>query len=274
MRLTNYILMGLGRLAYAASLNTSFRRILFNSIRLKRVEIERFRREEICRFLAYVFLHRDRSRSQILQDLWVCYKLGELRDGFFVEFGATNGVTNSNTWLLEKKFNWSGILAEPNPLWHAELSKSRTAAIDHRCVSSSTGKVVTFLTTNSSDPELSSIAEFSSGDHFAGIRALGTKIRVETVSLNDLLRQHNAPRQIDYMSIDTEGSEYEILSQFDFSSHAISLMSVELNGKTEPQIEALLNEKGYVRVMRECSQWDGWFVKPEYLPKRRDWPAD
>ena len=45
-----------------------------------------------------------------MQDLWVCYELGEKRDGFFVEFGATNGVKNSNTWLLETKLGWKGIL--------------------------------------------------------------------------------------------------------------------------------------------------------------------
>lgn len=270
MHLVKQALAGLSRFAHTASQNASLRRMLFNSIRLKRIETERFRRDEVWRFLAYAFLNRHRSRSQIMQDLWVSYQLGELRDGFFVEFGATNGVTNSNTWLFEKVYNWRGILAEPNPVWHDDLAKNRSAAIDHRCVASSTGKVVTFLATNSSDPELSSIAEFSSGDHFAGIRAEGNRISVETVSLHDLLQQHDAPFQIDYLSIDTEGNEFDVLSHFDFSSHAISLISVELNIETEAKIEALLTEKGYVRVFREYSQWDGWFVKPRYLQESFD----
>jgi hypothetical protein len=90
-----------------------FKRMLFNSIRLNRIETERFRSIEECRFLAYVFLNRHESRSQILQDLWVSYELGEKREGFFVEFGASNGVVNSNTWLLEKKYGWKAFWLSP-----------------------------------------------------------------------------------------------------------------------------------------------------------------
>jgi FkbM family methyltransferase len=206
-------------------------------------------------------LNRHESRAQILQDLWVSYELDKKREGFFVEFGATNGLVNSNTWLLEKKYGWKGILAEPNPVWHPMLAANRSSAIDHRCVDSSTGKMVTFLTTDSSDPELSAIAEFASGDHFAEVRAQGTRMEIATVSLNDLLIDHKAPSEIDYLSIDTEGSEFEILSRFDFSRHTIGLISVEQNGHTEAKIEALLAGQGYTRVFKEFSQWDGWYVR-------------
>src|SRR6202022_3158668 len=89
--------------AYKAAKGVSFRKMIFNSVRLNRVETERFRSSEEYRFLAYVFLNRHESRSQILQDLWVNYELGEKRDGFFVEFGATNGLVKSNPWFAEKK---------------------------------------------------------------------------------------------------------------------------------------------------------------------------
>ena len=257
---------GISALAYAvhmAAKSPSLRRMLFNSIRLNRIETERFRSIEECGFLAYAFLNRHESKSQILQDLWVRYELGEKREGFFVEFGATNGVVNSNTWLLEKKYGWKGILAEPNPVWHSMLTANRVSAIDHRCVGSSTGKMVAFLTTDASDPELSSIAEFAGGDHFAEVRTRGAAIQVETVSLSDLLVEHKAPVEIDYLSIDTEGSEYAILSQFDFSRHVVNLISVEQNRHTEAKIEALLTKQGFDRVFKEFSQWDGWYVRAE-----------
>jgi FkbM family methyltransferase len=258
----------LAYVAYEAAKNAAVRRVLFNAIRLKRIEAERFMDMDECRFLAYCFLNRSKSKSQILQDLWVSYELGERRGGFFVEFGATNGLDNSNTWLLEKEYQWTGILAEPNPAWHSALQENRNSAIDHRCVSSMTGKSVSFLTTDASDPELSSIAEFSAGDHFAEVRARGVEMKVETISLNDLLAEHKAPAQIDYLSIDTEGNEYDILSHFDFSRHTIDLISVEQNRQTGPRIAALLTEHGYERVLTECSQWDGWYVRAGV--RRRD----
>ena len=261
VRLAKYGISVLAYVAYIAARNTTLRRMLFNSIRLKRIETERLRSIHECAFLAYLFMNRHESNSQLLQDLWICYELNEKRGGFFVEFGATNGIANSNTWLLEKKLGWKGILSEANPTWHSKLIANRDAAIDRRCVSSTTGKMVAFLTTDASDPELSSIAEFASGDHFAEVRARGTEIKVESVSLNDLLLQHNAPLKIDYLSIDTEGSEYDILSHFDFSRHVIDFISVEQNANTESQIERLLAKHGYTRVFKEFSQWDGWYVR-------------
>ena len=263
MRLAKHGISALAYAAHMAAKSASLRTMLFNSIRLNRIETERFRSMEECGFLAYAFLNRHESKSQILQDLWVRYELSERRGGFFVEFGATNGLVNSNTWLLEKKYGWKGILAEPNPMWHSTLASNRDSAIDHRCVGSSTGKMVAFLTTDASDPELSSITEFASGDRFAGVRARGIEIKVETVSLNELLIEHKAPVEIDYLSIDTEGSEYDILSHFDFSRHVIGLISVEQNGHTEAKIGALLTKHGYDRVFKEFSQWDGWYVRAD-----------
>jgi FkbM family methyltransferase len=263
MRLAKLGISAGAQVSHRLSNNVEFQRMMFNSIRLNRTETERFRQSEEWRFLAYVFANRHRSSAQILQDLWVCYQLGEKRRGVFVEFGATNGRVNSNTWLLEEQYGWTGILAEPNPVWHADLKRNRTAAIDLRCVHLWSGRSVMFTATDSVDPELSGISDFAAGEHFAEARARGSQIAVETVSLNQLLDDHRAPPDIDYLSIDTEGSEYAILSEFDFDRRHVSLISVEQNPTTEPAIEALLTRNGYTRVFKAFSQWDGWYVRGE-----------
>ncbi len=150
--------------------NKNLQKAVFNAIRLNRPEVADIILDDDVSFIRYCLSRRDWSRAQILEDLWVCYELSEKRDGFFVEFGSTNGLKNSNTWLLEKKFGWSGILAEPNPIWHPELAANRNVSIDHRCVSSQSHNTVTFIATDDVEPELSSIADFSQGDHFSEVR--------------------------------------------------------------------------------------------------------
>ena len=72
---------------------------------------------------------RDKSKSQLGQDLFVLLETNFKKNGFFVEFGATNGVDLSNTYILEKQFNWQGILAEPAKVWNAELQRNRNCSI-------------------------------------------------------------------------------------------------------------------------------------------------
>jgi hypothetical protein len=81
------------------------------------------------------------------------------------------------------------------------------------------------------------------------------------VSLSDLLRQHSAPGHIEYLSVDTEGSELGILQGCDFSTYQFDIITVEHNftANREP-IAALLRKHGYTRVFSEFSQWDDWYV--------------
>nr|WP_210301882.1 FkbM family methyltransferase [Methylobacterium brachythecii] len=248
--------------------NQSAQKLIFNALRLNRQEVKNIIIDEDVRFISYCLARRERSRSQILQDLWVCFELGEKNGGFFVEFGATNGVKNSNTWLLEKQFGWKGILAEPNPLWHSELAINRNAFIEKDCVSSTSGDSIEFILTNDTDPELSGIAKFSDADHFAEIRSQGQRVEINTISLDDLLDKYKAPSVVEYLSIDTEGSELEILSSYSFR-HRFGVISVENNPKNEKLVDDILLSKGYIRVFRQFSQWDSWYVSSELRDKKQ-----
>lgn len=200
-----------------------------------------------------------KSRSQLRQDLFVLGSLGFPRAGFFVEFGATDGVGLSNSYLLETEFGWDGILAEPARSWSKALSENRSCAIDTRCVWSETGAKLSFNETN--ELELSTIDIFSDSDGHAGARERGQVYEVETVSLLDLLQSHSAPKIIDYLSIDTEGSELEILGSFDFARYSFRVITVEHNFTPQRRkIKRLLEKRGYRRVHEDVSQWDDWYV--------------
>lgn len=216
-------------------------------------------------FTNYCAINYMNSHAQLFQDLLVLFLLKDKRHGFFVEFGATNGRDLSNTFLLEAHFDWKGILAEPAKCWHAALKANRKAAIDTRFVWSETGAQLAFKETE--------IAEFSTLDNLVdtdfnkGDRAKGVTYSVETISLNELLKNHNAPREIDYLSIDTEGSELAILQAFDFADFDIKIMTVEHNF-VEPnrqEIFKLLSSKGFVRLFDRLSKFDDWYVKRSLL---------
>lgn len=202
-----------------------------------------------------------KSRSQLRQDIFALCELEFKEGGFFVEFGATNGVDLSNSFLLETEFNWPGILAEPARSWHSDLKANRKAKIETRCVWRASGERLTFNEVPRSK-ELSTIDAFSSSDGHAKRRAKGTRYEVETISLNDLLDAHDAPAIVDYLSIDTEGSEYEILSNFDFSKRQFRVITCEHNYTPErDKIHALLTGNGYMRKFEDVSHFDDWYVK-------------
>lgn len=217
-------------------------------------------------FLMHCFKHQRCSNAQLFQDLFVCWCMQCKTHGFFVEFGATNGVSLSNTHLLEKQYYWSGILAEPAICWQEELARNRTASLDNRCVFNTSGLEIEF--SQVTEAELSTISSFSDLDHHRKKRASRERYSVETVSLNDLLLQHNAPRQIDYLSIDTEGSELLILQNVDFKAYQFGVITVEHNF-TEQRlgIFELLQSQGYTPVFEQFSQWDDWYVHGSLLEK-------
>lgn len=194
------------------------------------------------------------------QDLWVLHETARKRGGFFVEFGATDGIAGSNTLLLEREFAWRGILAEPNPVWHAALARNRTARIDHRCVFKTTGERVRFAATRY--PALATIADYAASDGHANSRVEHDILQIETVSLNDLLLMHEAPRSIDYVSIDTEGSELSILEGFDFGRWDVKLFSIEHNmTEQERVIDRLMRRHGYEQRYAGYAVIDSWYRK-------------
>jgi FkbM family methyltransferase len=202
----------------------------------------------------------DFSKSQIRQDIFALAESGFKKKGFFVDFGATNGIDLSNSNLMEKKFGWSGILAEPGRNWWQQLKKNRTAKIDTRCVWSKTGETLKFLECD--NPELSTISMFEKSDLKKVTRRSKETYDVETISLVDLLKAHKAPHVIDYLSIDTEGSEFDILNAFDFDAYDIRCITCEHNrSPNRIKIFDLLSRNGYHRKFEELSMFDDWYVR-------------
>jgi hypothetical protein len=100
-----------------------------------------------------------------------------------VEFGACDGLLINNTWLLETRFGWRGILSEPARTWQAALRQNRNCIIDTRCVWKESGQTKAFGEyVDDSYKTQSSVLDENSPP-------TSQRYEVETVSLYDLLQQ-------------------------------------------------------------------------------------
>jgi len=196
------------------------------------------------------------SKSQLGQELFALIANGFARDGYFVEIGATSGALLSNTLLLEKNYCWDGILVEPEPSWHEELHANRSVKIDHRAVWSKTGERLPFI----SDGVLSSLENRAKMDMH---ERAGPVIEIETISLVDLLDFHKAPATINFVSLDTEGSEWDIIKAFPFERYNIRALCIEHNfSPAQGRIKDKMVSMGFLQVAAHLSRFDSWFVSP------------
>jgi FkbM family methyltransferase len=186
------------------------------------------------------------SYSQFGQEVEVIKFYKNKPFGFFVEIGAHNGKKLSNTYMLESQFKWKGICVEPNPQKYELLCKNRRRSFCcDRAVYSESNKELIFDIANNDDL-LSGISE-TIDFHKNFVDTNKSQILVNTISFFDLLEKYNAPSFIEYLSLDTEGSEYEILKSLDFQKYIFGLIHVEHNF-VEPkrsQINELLTSNGY-----------------------------
>lgn len=201
-----------------------------------------------------------KSEAQLFQDLFALNETNFKKNGYFIEFGATNGISLSNTYVLEKYFGWNGILSEPARTWHADLLKNRNVNIDMRCIWSSSGESIEFREVKKS-PQISTINAFTNDDMHAEKRHNSVTYTVETISLSDLLKHYDAPREIDFLSIDTEGTEFEILKNFHFDKYKFRVITVEHNHtKNQQKLRSLLTDNGYKEMYSNWSDFDSWYV--------------
>lgn len=212
-----------------------------------------------------------KSYSQLNQDVNVINFYNGKKNGFFIDIGAHNGISLSNTYLLEKEYEWTGICIEPNPHVFEKLCVNRpnTLNIDIP-LSNKDNETVVFTSINDKDEMLSGIKKYIN-HHKSTINSNKHKkeILLKTATLTTLLNRYtNIPSLIDYISLDTEGSEYEILKGFDFTKYKVGIFDIEHNyvEPTRSNIKKLLESNGYVRHME--NKWDDSYVHKSLIEKK------
>lgn len=214
----------------------------------------------ILRFAVRNFGYLPKRVSDRGQDMWVIKEVfNGKRGGFFVELGAADGFSDSNTFALEKHFGWTGLLIEPNPINHAKIKgpHRRTATAVQLAVDPVPGKLEFMV-----DGQLSSLL-VEEADNMTDRRAAkvaryreqGKVVTVETLPLEEIFDRYNAPADIDYFSLDVEGSETRILRNFPFDRYRFLALTIE---RPTPELNEILFRNGYHFVKN--SLYDTFYV--------------
>lgn len=219
----------------------------------------------VRRMMRFVRTHPHSEFSgQMLQDLWVLSTLGS-KPGYFVDVGAAYPRKYSNSWALQNCFKWTGLLIEANPQFAHELRLSRLGngvKIVEVAISLKSEVSVRLIDAG----PMSSLVHTVHNDHLGrrrvAISSESTPVFVNTATLTSILESNNAPRHIDFLSIDIEGADFEALLTLDFAKYSVGMISVEhnFNCRVRDQIEKFLQDHGYEQVAPRFSSIDSWFI--------------
>lgn len=175
--------------------------------------------------------------SQYRQDEIVARLLNGKKNGFFVDLASNDAVRISNTYALETQLDWKGICLEPNPVYWGGLAY-RKCEVVAAVVGNQTMEEVHFTFPKAKSPKGGIVGgQFDNKDDKSN-----TIQRRYTVTLKEIFQSFQAPRVIDYLSLDVEGAEDLVLSSFPFTEYRFNVLTVER--PSEPLSE-LLSENGY-----------------------------
>ena len=183
--------------------------------------------------------------SQAGQDKLIFEKFFKNKmDGYFVDLGAYDGVEGSNTYFFEKFFRWKGVLVEPSKNQYLKLTENRNNNCINKAISK-TNEKLEFIDVVSGYKQMSGLNQSYYKDTLEILNSdLNSKTdiyQVETSTFKDLVLE----KEIDYLSIDIEGGELDVLSSIDFNTYKIKVISVENNKPNQISYKELLLENGY-----------------------------
>lgn len=190
--------------------------------------------------------------SQSRQDNIVDRLLQSKEGGFFLDIGANDGITFSNSLFFEKTRKWKGICIEPVPRFYDQLQKIRSCITINACIAD-LEKTIEFIEVEGPANMLSGILSKESDEHYKRIKDAIKKdggsykiYELETIKIDSILDQYKI-NTIDYLSLDVEGYELEILKTINFDTYDIRTMTIE-NDNRENHLYLYLKNKGYLSL--------------------------
>lgn len=190
--------------------------------------------------------------------------------GTCVEVGANDGVTDSVTFFFEK-LGWQCILVEPNPDLCKLIRANRTSPV-YECAASDRAGFTTLHIAEGAERAHGVSTICADEESQRKIRAYGftsRPVQVSTRRLDDILDESHIEGGIDFISIDVEGHEQEVLVGFTLERWAPKVIVVEDNSnRSDPLIRNYLKKHGYFCFKR--TGVNDWFA-PRSQPELLSW---
>jgi FkbM family methyltransferase len=192
--------------------------------------------KKIFNFKIPVFLKKLLKKSHGKNNLDIqLEKYLNFSNGFFIELGAHDGITQSNTYYYEKKKNWRGILIEPTPKLFKICKKNRSSKnsfFSNACVGFDYKKKdVKLIYSNLKTTSVDLTSDLYRKKHLANPELnffeKQSNFTSKAKTLNSILLQSNAPNIIDFFSLDVEGAEFEVLNGIDYNKFNFRYIIVE-----------------------------------------------
>ena len=223
-------------------------------------------------------LHAETTRDSILtegkklysqhdEELIIRHFFDDRREGFFLDVGAWMWKEASTTYYLESHLGWSGIAIDAQKSLAADYKKHRPRTqffsyliTDH---SGDTGTLYVAGPISSADESHLDIFK-KHPERFPGAVMLETTpMKVRTITLNDLLERSGVD-EIDFMSMDIEGSEPPALAGFDIERYRPELVCIEVSGKTQAAVAEYFAAHGYERIDEYLKHdYVNWYYTPK-----------
>ena len=183
-------------------------------------------------------------------------------DGYFIELGANDGISQSNTYFYETNKNWRGMLIEPIPHKFLDCIKNRSkknSIFCNACVGFDFKKEfveIVYSNLMSTPIDLKSDIEnpekhAESGKKFLDSKENTFKFAAITATLNDLMIKSKAPNIIDFLSLDVEGAEMEVLEGINFNKYFFKYMLIESRSFNEINNFLLLKKYKFIEKLGE-----------------------
>ena len=165
--------------------------------------------------------------------------------GFFVEIGAYDGLTGSNCFFFEKHLGWNGIAIEPSSNQFSKLEKNRNCNCINKALSTKIEQKE-FIDVVQGYTQMSGLNNSSYKKTLDKItKDFRTKIERKNIETTTFSKAVNQNYLIDYLSIDVEGGEQDILDSIDFNLYKIKVISIENNNPPDTEYNSYLSNKGF-----------------------------